>query len=90
MPKYFKIIILILRQSLNPKNVRIPHHLYDLMAAEAEQTGIGQAAVMARKILIERIQQPDLEVLADILRRTKIQTPLDAPRITIRLSEGYM
>ncbi len=69
-----------------PKTVRMPSSLYKHLEDEADYTGIGQPAVMARTILVERLRNNDLSNLQKIVN-DKLHIPLDSPKINIRLSE---
>ena len=71
------------------KNVRLPEKLHTALTEEALRTGIGQPSVMARMIIVERLNKGDLGPLAKIAS-TKPHIYMYDPRISIRLSEANM
>lgn len=75
---------------MNQKQVRLSDQIHLKLTAEAIHTGVGQAAVLARMIVIERIHKGNLEPLV-VLAHSKAKEHLvevDGPRLTFRLSEA--
>lgn len=72
------------------RDVRLPQSLYDKLVSEANESGIGQPAVVARSIIVKRLSLGNVEPLAEILRNNKPSTPVIAPRISIRISDMFV
>lgn len=75
---------------LIPKVVRLSAILHSLLVAEANKTGIGKPAVLARTIIIKRLGETSKwDALAAICSDLPMIAVKD-PRICIRIPEQHM
>jgi len=71
------------------KTVRLPERIYKRLEAEALQSGVGQPAVQARNLIINRLQKGELGGYIAFASK-KIHMAADEPRMNIRLSKKNM
>jgi hypothetical protein len=77
-------------QKLTPKTVRLSRKLYVLLLEEAEETGIGKPAVLARSIIITRLSDRSKWDDLFIIWNKLPVTPVNDPRICIRIPEQHL
>ena len=70
------------------KTARLPAKIHDALVAEANKSGIGKPAVLAREIIVTRLRKGNWEALGTYCRDLPSVAVKD-PRITIRFSDQY-
>lgn len=76
---------------VNRKDIRLPEKIHSFLVAEAQRTGITQPAVVARLLVMERLNQGNLELLARQTKEYQETFSLSgSQKMMLRLSDSDM